>query len=49
VLTNYLLKCSIEVIMTPLTYLAVHTLKKAESVDTYDVGITFNPFKGANP
>jgi uncharacterized integral membrane protein (TIGR00697 family) len=47
VLTNYLLKCSIEVIMTPLTYLAVHKLKKAESLDVYDVGINFNPFKGS--
>ncbi|GHV76005.1 transporter [Spirochaetia bacterium] len=45
VLTNYLLKCAIEVIMTPVTYLAVFKLKKAESVDTYDVGISFNPFK----
>ncbi|GHV29162.1 transporter [Spirochaetia bacterium] len=45
VLTNYLLKCAIEVIMTPMTYLAVFKLKKAESVDTYDVGISFNPFK----
>jgi uncharacterized PurR-regulated membrane protein YhhQ (DUF165 family) len=49
VLTNYLLKCSIEVIMTPLTYLAVHKLKKAESADIYDVGISFNPFKRVNP
>jgi uncharacterized integral membrane protein (TIGR00697 family) len=47
VLANYLLKCSIEVIMTPLTYLAVHKLKKAESADVYDVGVSFNPFKGA--
>ena len=45
VLTNYILKCAIEVIMTPATYFAVFTLKKAESVDTYDVGISFNPFK----
>jgi uncharacterized integral membrane protein (TIGR00697 family) len=36
VLTNYLLKCAIEVIMTPATYLAVFKLKKAESIDTYD-------------
>jgi uncharacterized integral membrane protein (TIGR00697 family) len=43
-LTNYLLKCVIEVIMTPATYFAVFTLKKAESVDAYDVGISFNPF-----
>jgi uncharacterized integral membrane protein (TIGR00697 family) len=45
VLTNYILKCAIEVIMTPATYFAVFTLKKAELVDTYDVGISFNPFK----
>jgi uncharacterized integral membrane protein (TIGR00697 family) len=45
VLTNYLLKCAIEVIMTPVTYFAVFTLKKAESVDTYYVGISYNPFK----
>ncbi|WP_010262641.1 queuosine precursor transporter [Treponema primitia] len=45
VLTNYILKCTIEVIMTPATYLAVFKLKKAESIDTYDVGISFNPFK----
>jgi uncharacterized integral membrane protein (TIGR00697 family) len=43
-LTNYILKCAVEVIMTPATYLAVVKLKKAESVDVYDVGISFNPF-----
>jgi uncharacterized integral membrane protein (TIGR00697 family) len=30
VLTNYLFKCAVEVIMTPITYLAVGKLKKAE-------------------
>jgi uncharacterized integral membrane protein (TIGR00697 family) len=44
VLTNYILKCAVEVIMTPATYIAVVKLKKAESVDVYDVGISFNPF-----
>lgn len=47
VLTNYLLKCLIEALMTPLTYFAVGKLKKAEGIDTYDVGISFNPFLGA--
>jgi uncharacterized integral membrane protein (TIGR00697 family) len=46
VLTNYLFKCSIEAIMTPVTYLAVNRLKKAEGIDTYDVGIRLNPFTG---
>jgi uncharacterized integral membrane protein (TIGR00697 family) len=36
VCTNYLLKCLIEFLMTPLTYLAVFKLKKAEGVDVYD-------------
>jgi uncharacterized integral membrane protein (TIGR00697 family) len=44
VLTNYILKCAIEALMTPATYFAVIKLKKAEAVDTYDVGISFNPF-----
>jgi uncharacterized integral membrane protein (TIGR00697 family) len=49
VITNYLFKCTIEVLMTPLTYLAVGKLKKAEAIDTYDVGISFNPFKREKP
>ncbi|MDR0629224.1 MAG: queuosine precursor transporter [Treponema sp.] len=44
VFTNYLFKCTIEVLMTPLTYLAAYKLKQAEGVDTYDVGVTLNPF-----
>jgi uncharacterized integral membrane protein (TIGR00697 family) len=46
VLTNYLLKCGIEALMTPLTYGAVHILKKAEGIDTYDRGVRYNPFAG---
>jgi uncharacterized integral membrane protein (TIGR00697 family) len=44
VLTNYLFKCLIEAALTPFTYLAVIKLKKAEGVETYDVGVKFNPF-----
>jgi uncharacterized integral membrane protein (TIGR00697 family) len=44
VFTNYLFKCTLEVLMTPLTYLAAYKLKRAEGVDTYDVGVTLNPF-----
>jgi len=36
VLTNYLFKVSIEVILVPFTYLTVHKLKKTEGIDTYD-------------
>jgi len=44
VLTNYLFKVSIEVIVFPLTFVAVKKLKKAEGVDIFDLGIKFNPF-----
>jgi len=37
VITNYILKCSIEVLMTPCTYWACGFLKKKEGVDVYDV------------
>jgi uncharacterized integral membrane protein (TIGR00697 family) len=46
VLTNYLLKCGIEVLMTPLTYGAVYALKRAEGIDVYDRGLSYNPFVG---
>jgi uncharacterized integral membrane protein (TIGR00697 family) len=42
--TNYILKCLIEAAVTPLTYLVVKKLKRAEGIDVYDVGVAFNPF-----
>ena len=45
VFTNVLLKVLFEVILTPLTYLSVGFLKKAEGQDVYDRGIRYNPFK----
>ena len=44
VLTNYLFKISVEVVLFPLTFLVVRKLKKAEGLDTYDVGVKLNPF-----
>ena len=44
VLTNYFLKLSFEIILTPLTYLSVKILKKAESIDVYDEGISYKIF-----
>jgi uncharacterized integral membrane protein (TIGR00697 family) len=44
VLTNYILKCSLEIILTPFTYLVCGALKKAEGVDVYDEGIKYTPF-----
>lgn len=36
VITNYLLKCGIEALMTPFTYWASGFLKRKEGVDVYD-------------
>jgi hypothetical protein len=44
VLTNYLFKVAVEALMTPVTYLAVRGLKRAESEDYYDRETNFNPF-----
>ncbi len=45
VVTNYLFKCGIEALMTPLTYQVVNRLKRAENEDYYDYDTDFNPFK----
>jgi uncharacterized integral membrane protein (TIGR00697 family) len=36
VITNYLFKCGVEILMTPVTYWVVGFLKKAENEDYYD-------------
>jgi queuosine precursor transporter len=45
VMTNYLFKCTIEALMTPVTYLVVNTLKRLENEDYYDRGTNFTPFQ----
>ncbi len=45
VATNYLFKCGVEAVMTPLTYQVVKSLKRAENEDYYDYDTDFNPFK----
>jgi uncharacterized integral membrane protein (TIGR00697 family) len=42
--TNYLFKCGVEALMTPVTYAVVNALKRAENEDYYDKGTNFNPF-----
>ena len=42
--TNYLFKCGVEALMTPVTYVVVNALKRAESEDYYDRDTNFNPF-----
>jgi queuosine precursor transporter len=45
VLTNYLYKVGLEVVLTPVTYAVVRFLKRAEGVDHFDRDTNFNPFK----
>ncbi len=44
ILSGYLLKVLTEVIFTPVTYVIVNKLKKAEGIDHYDKKTNFNPF-----
>ncbi len=46
ILTGYLVKVGYEVLATPVTYLVVNFLKKAEGIDLFDDGTDFNPFHG---
>ena len=48
ILTNYLFKCGVEAVMTPITYQVVNRLKTIENVDYFDHQTDFNPFKMAN-
>ncbi|MFQ3565380.1 MAG: queuosine precursor transporter [Aggregatilineales bacterium] len=45
VLTNYLLKVGIEVLLTPLTLQIIGGLKRAENEDYFDRDTDFNPFR----
>lgn len=42
--TNYLFKCAVEALMTPVTYGLVGALKRVEGEDYYDRETNFNPF-----
>jgi uncharacterized integral membrane protein (TIGR00697 family) len=45
IVSNYLFKVFIEVVMTPATYRIVAFLKRAEHEDYYDTDTDFNPFR----
>lgn len=45
IISNYVFKVWVEVLFTPLTYLIVNKLKKAEKEDYYDTKTDFNPLK----
>ncbi|MGH8505746.1 MAG: queuosine precursor transporter [Stenotrophobium sp.] len=44
VIANFVFKVMVEVVLTPVTYAVVGFLKRAENVDTYDIGTNFSPF-----
>ena len=43
ILAQWLVKSAFEVLATPLTYLVVNNLKRAESIDTFDTNTDFSP------
>jgi uncharacterized integral membrane protein (TIGR00697 family) len=44
ILSNYIFKCGVEILFTPITYAIVIGLKKSEGIDVYDHDTNFNPF-----
>lgn len=48
-ISNYLFKCGIEILFTPLTYGITHWLKQQEQEDYFDQDTDFNPFRLSNP
>jgi uncharacterized integral membrane protein (TIGR00697 family) len=47
IVTGYALKVGYEVIATPITYLVINWLKRAEQADAFDRHQSFNPFSFA--
>lgn len=45
ILSNYVFKCMVEILFTPLTYWVTGWLKQQEQEDYYDVETNFNPFR----
>lgn len=45
--SGYLAKVIYEVLLTPVTYLVVNSLKRAEGIDVFDRDTNFNPFARA--
>jgi len=45
VAANYIFKCGVEILMTPVTYRVINGLKREENSDYFDHETNFNPFK----
>jgi uncharacterized integral membrane protein (TIGR00697 family) len=46
-ISQFILKVTWEVLLTPLTYVVVGWLKHKEGIDVYDIGTNFTPFSTA--
>jgi queuosine precursor transporter len=44
IFSSYVVKVAVEVVATPVTYMVVGALKRAEGVDAFDRRTNFNPF-----
>ena len=45
IISNYIFKVGVEVLLTPVTYKIIGFLKKREGADVYDYKTDFNPFR----
>lgn len=45
IVSNYVFKVGVEVLLTPATYAVTRYLKRAEEADAFDVQTDFNPFR----
>lgn len=45
IISNYVFKCAVEVVFTPMTYWLTGWLKQQEQEDAYDLETDFNPFR----
>ncbi len=45
IFTQWIFKCCFEIIVTPVTYMVVSALKKAEKSDHFDHTVSLNPFR----
>ncbi len=45
IVTQAIVKTLFEVLLLPLTVHAVKLIKKIDNIDTFDVGVSYNPFK----
>lgn len=44
IVSNYVFKLLVEVVLLPLTYVVVNVLKRSEHEDAFDRSVNFNPF-----